>query len=41
MLGHSSIQITGDIYTHMSLDKKQQIVSRFGQAMEMAKAVEK
>lgn len=41
MLGHSSIQITGDIYTHMSLDKKQQIVSRFGQAMEMAKAVDK
>lgn len=40
LLGHSSIAITGDIYTHMREDKKQSVMDGFNKAMKSAKAVD-
>jgi site-specific recombinase XerC len=40
MLGHSTLQVTADLYTKMSMNKKKKLSSRFGQAMDEAKSVD-
>jgi integrase len=33
LLGHSSISVTADIYTHMDLDQERQYVAQFNEGM--------